>query len=224
MWQEVRNKHWGLEGKAFQSYKRLNCPCNHLPTFVNAKFSGNVVSCPPVCLPAIPKTKLVGDWLWSISFWSWYSSSPHEEYSTCFWQVHLHSSWIPSLLLCICACESFPPVRAFPSTSPVPSGIPCFLHPSNLCQCLSPPPAWLLPARIALWLAPRAPLTPQRQVLSSRTILPPATCSKTMEFHRSQLLQFLSVGWKLPAHPLFLFSFIFWHPFCEKVQSRKTPT
>lgn len=116
---------------------------------------------------------------------------------------------------------------AFPSTLPVPSGTPCFLYSSNLCQCLSPPPVQPFPADgIPLCLAPRAALTPQRQDPSSGTILPLSTssCSKTLEFHRSQLLQFLGVGWKLPAHSLFLFSFNFWHFFCKEVQSRKTPT
>lgn len=109
--------------------------------------------------------------------------------------------------------------HAFPSILPVPSGTPCFLYSSNLC--LPPPPAQLLPADGITFC-----LAPQRQVLSSRTILPLATgsCSETLEFHRSHLPQFLGVGWKLPAHSLFLFSFNFWHSFGKEVQSRQTPT
>lgn len=93
--QETRNKHWGLEGEAFQSYKTLSTKAAHatvsqplqMPLSVTMLFPG-----PSVSLPAIPKIKFMDGrlGLWTIFFWSPYSSSPGE--APCFWQVHSHSS------------------------------------------------------------------------------------------------------------------------------------
>lgn len=152
-WQETRNKHWGLEGKAFQSYKPLSLP---MPLYVNLLLHFQWQCCSLVhlsaCLPAMPKIKFMdGDQVCE-PFSFGLSILPllkRHRVSGRFTPTLL--AQISSLLPCSCrfcllvSWGTFPS-NAFPSTFPAHAGAPRFLDFSLPRQYISLPLVHLLPA------------------------------------------------------------------------------